>query len=62
VTDFFLDVLGDGAAQPGEALRQLAAERHQERRRVAHVVEGLAEKGEVARQAHFAAQAVRDDR
>jgi hypothetical protein len=57
-----LDVLGHRPAQPGQPLRQAAAEGHQERCRVTHVVIGLAEKGEVARQADPALQALGDHR
>ena len=42
-----VDVLGDGAAHPLILLTQLAAGGHQERYRVAHVIEGLGEEAQV---------------
>ena len=44
----FLDVLGDGLAQPFKALRQARAAGHEQRHRVLDVVVGLGQEGDVA--------------
>lgn len=56
MADFPLDIFRDGFAQPVQPFRQAAAYRHQQRRHVTDVVEGLVQKLEVGLLANFAPQ------
>ena len=61
VAALFVDVFVQRRAQPVVAGGQSGLRRLEQRHRVAHMVVGLAQEGQVAGQGHFAAQAALDD-
>ena len=61
VAGFLFDVLVHRRGQPRVVRRQRGAQRLQQRHGVAHVVVGLGEEGDVARQRNLAAQRTLDD-